>query len=184
MNVSDAIGKRRSYRFLQPVEITDEMVLRLAEAAQLAPSCFNNQPWRFVFVRSDAMRQKLAEALSRGNEWAKEASMHIVVFAKRDDDCMIKGRDYFLFDTGLATGQMMLQATEMGLVTHAMAGYSEAKVKDSLGIPESYQVITVIAVGQKADVPQMELSEQQLQSEHTRPERLPAESFVFYETFS
>ena len=50
MNVKQTIQARRAYRSLEPVEITQELTRDLAESAQLTPSCFNNQPWRFVFA--------------------------------------------------------------------------------------------------------------------------------------
>ncbi len=49
MELREAIQKRRAYRALKPVEIKEDMVKKLVEMAALAPSCFNNQPWRFVF---------------------------------------------------------------------------------------------------------------------------------------
>ncbi|MCK4297935.1 MAG: nitroreductase family protein, partial [Planctomycetes bacterium] len=50
MEVREAIERRRAYRSLDPAPISDELIRDLAESASLAPSCFNNQPWRFVFV--------------------------------------------------------------------------------------------------------------------------------------
>ena len=51
MNVKEAIKDRRAYRSLDPIDITDEIIEDLANVAQLAPSCMNKQPWRFIFVR-------------------------------------------------------------------------------------------------------------------------------------
>ena len=82
MDVSRAIKKRREYRSLIPVEIQDDLIEDLARSAQLAPSCFNNQPWRFVFVRSPKMLEKMFDALSSGNIWAHDASMIIAIFSK------------------------------------------------------------------------------------------------------
>ncbi|MGB9590523.1 MAG: nitroreductase family protein, partial [Candidatus Hydrothermia bacterium] len=69
MDVKTAIETRRAFRSLEPVEITDDLVEDLASAASLAPSCFNNQPWRFVFVRDPEVLKVLHGTLSRGNEW-------------------------------------------------------------------------------------------------------------------
>ena len=88
MDVKTAIETRRAYRSLGPVEITDELVSDLAHNAILAASCFNNQPIRFVFVYKHEVLEKVKEALSRGNVWAKAASMIIAVFAKEDMDCV------------------------------------------------------------------------------------------------
>ena len=93
MNVSDAIHTRRAYRSLERVEITREIVEDLARHAQLSASCFNNQPWRYVFVYERDKLEEMYEALSRGNAWAKQASMIIVAFSKPDDDCQIRDRE-------------------------------------------------------------------------------------------
>jgi len=182
MDVKEAIAARRAYRALGPVEITEADVAELARAAQLAPSCFNKQPWRFVFVREPGQKEKMRAAMSKGNEWTFKASMYIAVCARKDDDCVIKDREYYLFDTGIAVGQMMLRATELGLVAHPIAGYSPAKVREALGIPEDYQVITVINVGKKVQ-DTAGLSEGQIEGEAERPERKAPSEFAHMERF-
>jgi nitroreductase len=179
MDVKDAIQKRRAYRSLEPVDITEEIITELAKAVQLSPSCFNNQPWRFVFVYDNDMLIKMHDALSRGNVWAHAASLIIAVFGKIEDDCDIKGREYYLFDIGMASAFIQLRATELGLVAHPIAGFSEDKVKEILGIPEDMKVITLINVGKKAEAISEVLSEKQVASEKERPERKPIEEFVF-----
>ena len=126
MDVKEAIIKRRAYRSLSPVDISYDLVIDLAECAQITASCFNNQPWKFVFV-FDKDILKMHEALSVGNEWAKKASMIIVVLGKKEEDCIIKDRIYYQFDIGMATCAMILRATELGLVAHPIAGYSPKK---------------------------------------------------------
>jgi nitroreductase len=105
MDVHQAIQKRRAYRSLIPAEITDGLIEDLARHAQLAPSCFNNQPWRFVFVRSPEMLERMHEPLSSGNVWAHAASLVIAVFSKPEDDFIIRDRIYHQFGCGLATGE-------------------------------------------------------------------------------
>ena len=150
MEVHDAIATRRAYRSLEPIAISKEIIQELAKSAQLAASCFNNQPWRFVFVYDKTMLTKMHDALSSGNEWAQAASMIIAVFAKKEDDCLIKDREYYLFDTGMAAAHIILRATELGLVAHPIAGYSPKKTREILGIPDDAQVITLIIVGKKS----------------------------------
>jgi len=147
MNVTKAIEIRRAYRVLAPIEITDEIINSLADAAKLAPSCYNKQPWNFIFVRDKDKLMEMREALSKGNEWIHDASMIIAVFSKKEDDCMVEGRNYYLFDTGLAVGQLLLKATEMGLVAHPIAGFSESKAKEILNIPDEMKCITLVNVG-------------------------------------
>ncbi len=184
MDVVKAINNRRAYRSLEPVEITDDLIKDLAECARLAPSCFNNQPARFCFVKEKEVLRQMREALSEGNEWAYEASMIIAVFSKEEDDCVIKDRVYHQFDCGLAAGFLILRATELGLVAHPIAGYSPQKTREILGIPQEYQVITLIIVGKKSEELNPVLSEKQVEWEKNRPERKPLEEVAFLSEFT
>ena len=178
MDVKQAIDERRAYRSLDPVEITRELIDDLAGSAQLSASCFNNQPWRYVFVHDPEVLGELQGALSRGNDWAKAASMIIAVFTKKDLDCLIKGREYYLFDTGMATAFIILRATELGLVAHPIAGYNEQKAKEVLGIPDDMTLIALVIVGKHSETISPILSEKQVGWERQRPKRLPLEDFV------
>lgn len=177
MDVKTAIETRRAYRSLDPVEIDRELIEELARCAILAPSCFNNQPARFDFVVGEALGP-MREALSRGNGWAHDASMIVAVHAEVESDCRVHGRDYFLFDTGLATAMLVLRATELGLVAHPIAGYDEAAVKAALDIPDADRVITLVIVGRHADDIKPSLSEKQAAAEAQRPERLAFDEFA------
>lgn len=179
MEVIEAINIRRAYRSLEPVEITREIINSLAESARLSPSCFNNQPWRYVFVTDLEMLKKMHSTLSSGNEWAQASSMIIAVFSKKEIDCMIKDREYYLFDTGMATAFIILRATELGLVAHPIAGYSPKKTREILGIPEDMNVITLIIVGKHSSKINPLMNEKQIEVEKERPERIPIENLVY-----
>ena len=183
MIVKDAIDRRRAYRSLESVKISDELIYDLAKSAGLSASCFNNQPWRFVFARNPIVLQKLHGALSRGNRWAKRASMIVAVFSRKEDDCIIKNREYYHFDTGMAVAFLILRATELGLVAHPIGGYNEDKVKAILGIPSDIQVITLINIGKKSDSLNDLLSEDQKLTEKERPERLPFEKYAWIDKY-
>jgi nitroreductase len=183
MDVKQAIEQRRAYRSLDPAQITEGLIEDLAECAQLTASCFNNQPWRFVFVYDSDVLKQMRQVLSKGNEWIHYASMIAVVFTKKDLDCVVKGREYYLFDAGMATAQMILRATELGLVAHPIAGFHEDKVKEILSIPEDMTVITLVNFGKKRDQLRPVLSEQQREAEGERPERLPLEKFVHLNSY-
>jgi nitroreductase len=183
MDVKQAISERRAYRSLEPVEITEALIKDLAGSIQLTPSCFNNQPWRFVFVYDTKVLKDMHTVLSPGNEWAYSASMIVAVFSKKEDDCIIRDREYHQFDCGMAVGFLLLRATELGLVAHPIAGFSPKKTKEVLGIPEEYQVITLIIVGKHSEEISPELSEKQVEWEKERPERSPLEKFVHFNRF-
>jgi nitroreductase len=179
MDVEQAIDKRRAYRSLEPAEITEDLIRDLVRSAQLAPSCFNNQPARFVFAYDQDVLDELKSALSTGNKWAHAASMIIAVFSHKGSDCVIKPRVYYLFDAGLATAFLILRATELGLVAHPIAGYKESMAKEILGIAEEARLISLVVVGRKSDKISPVLSERQIQAEQKRPDRLPVEKVAF-----
>jgi nitroreductase len=123
-------------------------------------------------------------ALSEGNAWARSASLIIAVFSRQEDDCVIRDRIYHQFDTGMGIGFLLLRATELGLVAHPIAGFSPKQTRKILGIPDEYQVITLIIVGRHADVPDPVLSEEQLARETKRPERKSLDEFVHIDRFA
>jgi len=184
MDVKEAIEKRRAYRSLESTEITGELVRDLAHSAQVFCSCFNNQPWRYVFVYDSEVLKKMHSALSQGNEWAQDASMMIAVFSKPEFDCIIGDRKYHLFDTGMATAALILRATELGLVAHPIAGFNPKKAKEVLGIPDEMEVITLVMVGRHSETISPVLSDKQVEAEKNRPERLALEKFVYINSFN
>lgn len=183
MNVREAIDKRRAYRSLDPNPISEDIVRNLAFSAGLSPSCFNYQPWRFVFVNDKEKLKEMHSVLSKGNQWAHNASMVIAVFSKKDLDCILKEREYYLFDTGMAVGLMILKATELGLIAHPIAGFDEAKTKEILNIPDEMTVITLIIVGKHSNEIKGELTEKQVEIEKERPPRKPLTEFAWMNNF-
>jgi len=179
MDVVKAIEERRAYRSFEPSNIDEGVVKELAKAASLAPSCFNNQPWRFVFVYGREMLEKMDAVFNKGNEWCTTASMVIAVFSEKKLDCNIKEREYYLFDTGQGVAYLVLRAWEMGLVAHPIAGYDENKVKETLGIPADNRVITLILVGKHSNERNPMVNDKQWEAEQKRPERLPFDKFAY-----
>jgi len=183
MDVTRAVHERRAFRSLLPADITGELIRDLAQHARLAPSCFNNQPARFVFVRDRAMLEAMRSALSEGNRWAHDASLVVAVFSRKEDDCVIRDREYHQFDCGLASAFLILRATELGLVAHPIAGFSPKKVVETLGIPGDCKVITLIICGRRNPELSPVLSEKQKEWELERPERLPVDKIAFLDRY-
>lgn len=183
MDVATVIRTRRAYRSLAPITITQKLISDLAESTQLAPSCFNKQPWRYVFVYDPPILKKMHAALSPGNEWAKEASLIVAIFSKKDYDCVIGKREYYLFDVGMATGFLILRATSLGLVAHPIAGYSPSTVREILHIPDYMNVIALLIIGKRSKIIHKSLSAKQRNVENKRPLRNPFPSFVFHNRY-
>jgi nitroreductase len=183
LKVKEAIEKRRAFRSLKPVKITKKLVYDLASAAQLAASCFNNQPWRYIFVYEKEILKKMHSVLSEGNKWAYKASLIIVVLGKQEDDCVIKNRIYYRFDIGMATAHIILRATELGLIAHPIAGYSPKKTYEILDIPSDFDIIALVIVGKHSNKINSYMSEKQVTAEKKRPKRVPFENFIFHNKF-
>jgi nitroreductase len=183
MDVTKAIETRRAFRSLDPVSIPDDLIRDLARHAQLAPSCNNNQPWRFVFVRDPERLKELRAVLTPVNEWVHAASLIVVVFSREADDCVIKEREYHQFDVGLAAAFLILRAVELGLVAHPIAGFSPKQVREILGIPDDFNVITLINIGRHSAVIGPLLSPQQAAREVERPGRRSFEQFAWIDRY-
>ncbi|MFX1296653.1 MAG: nitroreductase family protein [Promethearchaeota archaeon] len=184
MSVKDIIDKRRSYRSLDPVQITKELIIDLAKTAQLAPSCKNSQPWRFIFVNDKNQLKNLFTSIIPGNQWIQRASMIIVVLSQMDYDCIIKERLYYLFDTGVATAFLMLRATELGLVAHPIAGFEEQIVKKILEVPPKMRVISLLIIGKKSNILHDDLTELMKMTERNRPGRFPLNKYVYINKYN
>ncbi len=179
MDVKEAINTRRAYRSLDLIKITDELIKDLAESAQIAPSCMNKQPWKFIFIREKEQLEKIFRTLTPGNKWVERASLIIGVFSKPKNDCILKERLYYLFDTGMATAFIILRATELGLVAHPIAGFDEDKVKEILGIPDEVRLITLVIIGKHSKEINPLLSELMKLGEKSRPPRIPLETSIY-----
>jgi len=204
MDVKAAIQKRRALRALKKTRIPTRTIRALAESARLAPSALNRQPWRFVFVSDDAVLAKLFTVLPTYNDWAQTASMLIAVCSHESADPVVFDRNvrpdapdaphvaghadrrsYFLFDTGVATGFVMLRATELGLVAHPIAGFLEVNVKDVLHIPAEQTVIALLVVGKRSTSKSVvkALPAPMRKDERERPARLPIGKMAFRDRY-
>ena len=146
--ILESITARRARRAITNQPIDRARLGVLLRAAHLAPSCANNQPWRFVVIDEEPTLAQVKDHLSGGNYWALESPCIVAVISRGDLDCQIPdGRDYYLFDSGLASMNLMLQATKMGLIAHPIAGFKAKPVKDVLSIPDDITLIALIILG-------------------------------------
>lgn len=174
MEVHEAILMRRARRALGPRPVEPEKISALVEAMRLSASCNNNQPWRVIVCRSAEALAKARSALSKGNAWATRAPLIMVMAGRLQDDChgVANKPDYFLFSSGLAVGQMLIRAIDLGMIAHPIAGFDPLVLRKELGIPEDFMTITMVIVGYLDNDTSL-LSEKQKANEITRPERRP-----------
>jgi glutaredoxin-dependent peroxiredoxin len=177
------IAARRAYRALKPEPIPRSDVELMIQAAHLAPSCFNYQPWRFVAVDDPNLLKQMHGMLGSTNPWMQHSPVIIAVSSHRDLDCKSSdNRDYFLFGCGMAVGFLMLQATRMGYVAHPVAGYKPLLVKPLLRIPLDYTLITLVNVG-RHDADMTLLNDEQREQETGPRIRRPLESVLSWNEF-
>ncbi|MFW6006159.1 MAG: nitroreductase family protein [Candidatus Bipolaricaulota bacterium] len=175
--LNELILRRRSRRAISEEELAETDLKALTRAAHLAPSCFNNQPWRFVLVEESAKLDRIKESLPGGNYWAKKAPLIVAVVSRQDMDCELSGgRIYYKFDCGLAVENLLLQATEMGLIAHPIAGFNPEVTREVLNIPAEFDLITLVVIGKPGD-PE-ELSDKHREVELGERKRLPLEDVV------
>ncbi len=169
METLDVIKKRCSLKNkLSSREVEAEKINIIIDAARMAPSARNTQPWRFIVVqRKNVIENLVASAFPEANQVVKEAPVIIVVCARPGDDVSRDGKDYYLFDAGLAVENMLLAATDLGLATHPMTGVSEADVKKALAIPADVRMVALTPVAYPSESTYDKAAEERL-SQRTR----------------
>lgn len=144
------IQSRWSPRAFETRPVESWKICSLLEAARWAPSCFNEQPWRYFVGSQDATPQAhaaLANLLMPGNDWARQAPVLMLSVAKCHFSYNGEPNRHAQHDVGLATENLVLQAEALGLATHQMAGFYADKASETLHIPEEYEPMAMIAIG-------------------------------------
>lgn len=146
--VHELISERWSPRAFAPKAVEPEKLASLFEAARWAPSAGNKQPWSFIVAtQEDAeAHTRFVSTLNEGNAlWAPHAPVLILSIAQLYP---YPGKEYVSFyDLGMAVGNLLTQATALGLVAHQMGGFDSEKARAILNIPEGYQALAMIALG-------------------------------------
>jgi nitroreductase len=144
---------RWSPRSFLPDPISEEDAATLFEAARWSPSCFNDQPWLFLYAISEEDRRRYAGALVEANRaWAGNAPLLAFAFARKAFAHNGKPNGLAEFDTGAAWMALCLQALSMKLWCHGMGGIHHDQAHEVTGVPrETYRVLCGIAVGRRGD---------------------------------
>lgn len=141
------IVERKSITNWTKQKCTKDVWDLLMEAARRAPSSWNHQPARYILIQNEENIKKLTNVLHRTNKWAANAAGLIVQIANPEDDDHVSGKDYYLYDCGLAMMSLVYQAQLMGLSCRQMVGWDESEVKKLLNIPTGYVVVVITAIG-------------------------------------
>ena len=160
MSFIDLANKRYSVRNYKNTPVAREKINRCIEAARLAPSACNSQPWKFIIVDDIELIDGLAKAAFEGildfNHFALKAPVLILVVSERQKasakfGSIVKRKNFTQMDIGIAAEHFCLQATEEGLGTCMLGWFNEKKVKKTLSIPKLKRVELMISVGFSAD---------------------------------
>ena len=159
MGLMELIRARRSVRRYAERPVERAVIEECLEAARLAPSAENAQPWRFVVVDDAEAKARLAAAAFSGvyrpTRFAAKAPVLIAVLAKPDIvanrlGTAIQGTKYYLIDCGIACQQFVLRATELGLGVCYIGWYSKRGVRKALQVPRSHDIVVLLSVGYPA----------------------------------
>ena len=165
------IKSRWSPRAFSSKPVSPSELKALLEAARYAPSCSNEQPWRFLIADNAEKLARLHSILDEGNQaWANKAPVLILVTSRKYFEKSGKTNHWQMFDTGTAWGYLSLEAERRGLITHAMGGFDREKAHREFSIPDDLEVITVIAVGYYGDKSELSKSNQQREHPQKRTE--------------
>ncbi len=140
MDVFEAIQARRSIRRYQDKPVSRETLTKLLEAARVAPSAYNFQPWHFIVVTDAEKRREL----SKGTFAKFLADAPAVIVACGDAEA---SPDWYAVDASLAIENLILAATGEGLATCCVGSFTEEDIKKAVGIPENLSVIVLVSVG-------------------------------------
>ncbi len=155
LQIHELIRERRSGRTFSGRPVKESTLRALLEAARWAPSCFNEQPWRFIVARRTdrAEFERMLSCLAPANQrWAGAASVLMISVASLLFASNRKRNRHAFHDVGLATAQLTLEAEARGLSVHQMAGFSVERASELYAIPRAFEPVTAIAIGPPGDL--------------------------------
>jgi len=150
--IAPLVARRFSARAFDPRKpVSPGLMMRLFEAARWAPSCFNEQPWRYLWFESAGALEKARGCLTPGNAWAKNAPVLLLSIARETWRRNGKPNRWAQHDVGAASLSLALQATELGLYVHQMGGFDADQARALFEIPPGETPMAMIAVGWPGD---------------------------------
>ncbi len=144
--ILESIKKRFSVRKFKDKPIAKEKLEAILEAARLAPSARNIQPWHFVVIDDSQKRKQLTE-ICKGQKFVAEAPVTIAVCATNLDYKMTCGQSAYTIDAAIAGEHIALQAAELGLGTCWIGAFYQDKMAELIDLPKDYRVVTLLPIG-------------------------------------
>lgn len=152
-DIMPEIKERYSTCYFSSEPVDEQDLKDIILAASLAPSAYNEQPWRFFVAQTEEDRAAVLEYLTPSNaQWAKDAPVLIVVAGAIYETHNGLFNYWGAFDSGCAWGYLSLEAQRKGYVTHCMGGFDRYDLKNMLAnIGDNHELYAVIALGKPGD---------------------------------
>jgi len=156
MTFQQLVKNRRSIRRYLEKPVEREKILTCIEAARLAPSADNVQPWRFLIIDDPELKAKFAQEVFSGiyfiSKFAAKAPVLVMILARLDIIAnrigkQIQNIHFYLIDIGIAGEHIVLQAEELGLGTCWIGWFNVRKARKFLKVPRKYKIASLMAMG-------------------------------------
>jgi len=167
MDFHSLIKKRYSFRAYRSDPVEKEKLEGVLEAARLAPTASNRQPFRMVVVRTEARQKEMRRLYDR--DWFVEAPILICVCAVKSEAWVSRGgMNYVYVDVAIAMDHIILAATDLGLGTCWIGAFDKDEARQAFNLPDDLEPVVMTPLGYGADQPEPK-------------ERRPIEELVRYE---
>ena len=159
MNFLELVKTRYSCRKFSDKPVEKEKLILCLEAARLAPSACNSQPWKFLIIDDPILKDKVCTAAFAGqyssNSFGKNAPVLVVIISEKGNFLarvgnLVRDTRFYLIDIGVAVEHFILQAAELGLGACWMGWFNETLLKKALGLPKSVKVDVIFPLGYPA----------------------------------
>jgi len=146
MNIREVFEKRKSIRKFTGEPITEDQIKTIMEAAQIAPSASNMQPYKFIVIKDDETKRNFRK-IAVPQRFVQKAAVIFVALGNKE-------RDYwYKVDIGIAVQQMALQTAELGLGSCWIGAFERDKVRELLKVPDDWEIVALLPVGVPAQDP-------------------------------
>ncbi|MCR4394078.1 MAG: nitroreductase family protein [Dehalococcoidales bacterium] len=146
MEFWDVITRRQSVRSYLDKPVPEDKIKKILEAARLAPSAHNRQPWKFIVVKDPEKRRQMMQACYN-QPMIAQAPVLIVGVALNTDWEMPNGIKSYPVDLAIAMEHITLAATNEGLGSCWVGAFRQEQVKQIMNVPESCTVVAVMPIG-------------------------------------
>ena len=149
MDVFEALTERKSVRSYLETPVPEEVLAKVMEAARLAPSAGNVQPWHFIIVREEEKRVRIAKGCRYGKFLDESPVVIIACGDKRASP------HWYAVETAIALEHVVMASTALGLGTCWIGMFKEEEIREILNLPENFEIVALMALGyprEKVDI--------------------------------